>query len=218
MERIEIRPPRWKTVLGIMGLIGFVVAGAWMLIDGNGWIERAVGAFSVAFFGGMGVYALGLRIRGRFSSLAITPAGLEVGLPGIAARLLPWDDVEEIGTTRFFGSEFTTIRLRSYQSFLRGITPGEARAALQFFGALRSLGYASIPVVATQARHVATQVAGFMKGSGEVRSLAQLLAYQRERFGAEILLGWNLRDRPAAAFAEFLEARRREASPLHETT
>ncbi len=39
----------------------------------------------------------------------------------------------------------------------------------------------------------------------EVRSLIDILAYNRIQFGAEFQLGWNMRDRGAQEFADFLE-------------
>ena len=42
-------------------------------------------------------------------------------------------------------------------------------------------------------------------GSVEVRSLARILAYNRERFGGEFLSGPTMRDRDARQFAEFLD-------------
>jgi hypothetical protein len=49
------------------------------------------------------------------------------------------------------------------------------------------------------------------EGSAEVRSLAGILAHNRERYGGEFLLGWTMRDRGARQFAEFLEQCRRNS-------
>lgn len=42
-----------------------------------------------------------------------------------------------------------------------------------------------------------------------MRSLAGVLAFNREKYGGEFLLGWTMRDRGARQFAEFLEQCRR---------
>jgi hypothetical protein len=41
--------------------------------------------------------------------------------------------------------------------------------------------------------------------------LAGVLAYNREKYGGEFLLGWTMRDRGARQFAEFLEQCRRNS-------
>jgi hypothetical protein len=209
MERIEIHPATWKIVLMITGLIAFVVGGIFMIIYGDGVFEKAVGVISIVFFGGFGGYALYSRSRGQ-GKIAVLPNGVEIGIPGVNPRVLPWSDIEAFGVNKIANQEFTTIKLKSYQAWLTGISQEEAAAAVRFFRSLGLLGLttAKIAVANDDDPRALRQM---LEGSEEVRSLIDILAYNRIQFGAEFQLGWNMRDRSAQEFAEFLEQCRRNS-------
>ena len=205
MERIEINPPAWKMALAILGAAAFVVAGAYMVVSGD-LAEKAMGLIAIVFFGGLCGYALYARSRGQ-GKIALLPAGIEVGLPGMNPRVLPWGDVEAFGVNRIGNQEFTTIRVRSYRAWLSEISPEEAAAALRFFRGLGQVAHATASMV--EYGDPAGDMRRLTEGSAEVRSLAGVLAYNREKYGGEFLLGWTMRDRGARQFAEFLEQCRR---------
>ncbi|MBA3534652.1 MAG: hypothetical protein H0T73_22260, partial [Ardenticatenales bacterium] len=64
MERLEIRPPRWKMALMVLGMMAFVLVGLFMMMNGE-MAEQAIGCLAVIFFGGFGGYALYLQSRGQ---------------------------------------------------------------------------------------------------------------------------------------------------------
>ena len=205
MGRIEINPPAWKMALLILGMAAFVFVGLLMVVFGSLFV-KALGAISVIFFGGVCGYGLYARSRGQ-GKVAILPAGVEVGLPGMNPRVLPWGDIEAFGVNRIGNNEFTTIRVRSYRAWLSGISPEEAAAALRFFRGLGMAAHATASAV--EYGDPAGDMRRLTEGSAEVRSLAGVLAYNREKYGGEFLLGWTMRDRGARQFAEFLEQCRR---------
>jgi hypothetical protein len=202
MERIEIHPAAWKIVLMIAGIIAFVIGGIFMIIYGDGVFEKAVGVIGIVFFGGFGGYVLYSRSRGQ-GKLAILSTGVEIGIPGVNPRVVPWCDIEAFGVNKIANQEFTTIKLKSYQAWLSGISQEEAAAAIRFFRSMGLLGQttAKIAVVNDDPRAMRQM----LEGSEEVRSLIDILAYNRKKFGAEFQLGWNMRDRNAQEFADFLE-------------
>jgi len=52
METIKIGRSRIKTFLLILGAIGFVVGGVWMISDAdNGLINKIIGGMGILFFG-----------------------------------------------------------------------------------------------------------------------------------------------------------------------
>lgn len=205
MERIEINPPAWKMVLLVLGMAAFVFVGLLMVVFGSLFV-KALGLLSIVFFGGVCGYGLYARGRGQ-GKVAVLPAGVEVGLPGMNPRVLPWGDIEAFGVNRIGNQEFTTIRVRNYRAWLSGISPGEAAAALRFFRGLGQTAHAAASVV--EYGDPAGDMRRLTEGSAEVRSLAGVLAYNREKYGGEFLLGWTMRDRGARQFAEFLEQCRR---------
>jgi hypothetical protein len=88
---------------------------------------------------------------------------------------------------------------------------GRPSLALRFFKSLRGLSYATVAVAVASADD-ASDLTPFLTGSGDVQSVATMLAHFRRTFGSEFLLGWNLRDRGAQEFAEYLEGLRRTHS------
>jgi hypothetical protein len=210
MERIEIRPPTWKLALAVMGMIAFTIGGILILIYGDGVFEIAVGLLAVVFFGGFGGYALYRRGRGQ-RKLAILPTGLEFGIPGMIPRVVRWEDIEAVGVTTISKQKFTTVRIKPdrYQAFLKDVSPTEAKSAIRFFSSLRLVGYATVAVGIANLEDT-SELTETLGGSGEVKTLSSMLMFNRVKFGAEFLLGWNMRDRSAEAFAEYLEQLRHE--------
>jgi hypothetical protein len=205
-DRHEIRPAAWRFALLVLGLIAFVALGLWLLTAG-GWFTIPLGILTIAFFGGGGVYALYRMSRG-VGRLAIVPEGIEYTMFGPAPRVIPWTDIEAIDVLKIADQEFTAIRLKRYESLVDGLTDDDARSVLRHFQAMRVMGYATVAVGAMHSAD-ASGVKRLLAGSEHVKSVIGVLQQARQTCGAEILLGWNMRDRGAREFANYLEERRR---------
>lgn len=211
MERIEIKPPRWQMGLMVLGILAFVAFGVFMILAGEEVTEQAMGCLAIIFFGGFGSYALYLMSRGQ-GKLAVVPAGVEVGIPGVMPRVLPWNDIDAFGVNTIENQEFTTITLKNPHGWLAGISPQEAAAAVGFFRKMGLMGQATVEVAlaSEEDKEEYAELQKLAASSKEVKTLLDILAYNREKFGAEFLLGWNLRDRSAKDFAAFLEQQRQQ--------
>ncbi len=209
MERIEIKPPAWKMALMVLAMAAFVLVGLLMVVFGGDLFVKGLGVISIVFFGGVCGYGLYTRGRGQ-GKIAILPAGVEVGLPGVHPRVLPWGDIEAFGVSKIGNNEFTTIRVRSYRAWLSGVSGEEAAAAVRFHRSLGGAAHAAARVV--EFGYVAGEGRRLTEGSEEVQSLVGILAFNREKYGGEFLLGWSMRDRGARQFAEFLEQCRRNGA------
>ena len=198
VERIEIRSGVWKAALVFTVLVAFALIGLALVVFSESLIEAIVGLICFVFFGVFGGMALYRRVRGDYQRVAVSRAGLEVYLPGVGWRRIPWGDVEEITVIDIAGQKLTGVRLRSYEALLAGLTPEESRAAARMFAALRLFGRASAVLLGSP------RLARLLGGSEPVEDLSGMLAFNREMFGAELLLGWDQRDRNARDFAEFL--------------
>jgi hypothetical protein len=207
MERIEIHPPAWKIALAILGMLAFVLIGLLMVVFGD-LFAKGLGLISILFFGGAGVYWLYARNR-NYGKVAILPAGVEIGLPGMNPRVLPWGDIEAFGVSKIANQEFTTIRVRSYRAWLSGVSVQEAAEVVRFHRKVGGIAQTTAKVV--EFGDSQGELRRVSEGSTEVVSLAGILAFNRERFGGEFLLGWSMRDRGARQFAEFLEQWRRNS-------
>jgi hypothetical protein len=208
MDRHEIRPAAWKMALAVVGMLASVPLGTAMVMSSSSVVEKAAGVLAVVFFGGFGGYALYMRSKGQ-GRLAILPTGLEISMFGPVPRVIPWTDIDAIGVLQIAKQEFTTIRLRSYRALVDALTDEEARRAVKLFGRLQMLSYATIAVGAANLEDV-SDLAHFASGSAKVKSVIAILQQARSKYGAELLLGWNMRDRSAGEFAEYLEEHRRK--------
>src|SRR5690349_20010430 len=206
MERHEIRPAAWRITLALVGAALFVTIGLILVCFGRNIKDRATGVMSIAFFGAFPAYAL--MTRGLYPvNLAIVPAGVELQRFGSRPRVVPWDDIEHIGVLRLDRSgsrqEFTTLRLCRYDALLNNLSEKDAQRAVREFRFLVTISRAAIQLGGGLGDTSAVEHA--VAGSEHVRSVAAILQHNRQKYGAEILLGWDKRDRKAAAFAEYLE-------------
>lgn len=190
LERHVVRPRPRKLLLTLLGCVAFVAVGIWMLSSGDlGGI--VVGLLAVAFFGGVGVYAVVTSVRQGLAKLTLTPSGLELASGGT----VPWPDVEATGVV----TEPTTmvwLRLRSYDRYLDSIPDGRAAKA---DGISRVL----TPVAQLLLR-------GTARGA-RMRDQGDQLRWTREHFGYDLAFSPAWLDRPAAEFAELLERYRQAA-------
>ena len=93
---------------------------------------------------------------------------------------------------------------------MSGISQEETAAAVRFFRSMDLLGQTTAKVAAANDNDPRA-IMLMLEETEEVRSLIDILAYNRIQFGAEFQLGWNMRDRGAQEFAEFLEQCRRNS-------
>lgn len=198
VERIEIRPAVWKLALAFVGAAVFALLGLATAVFAESIAVKAAGILGVAFFGGFGAWALYGWVRGDHQRVAVSRVGLEVYLPGVGWRVVPWSDIERIDALEFSGQGFTTVRLRDYDALLAGLTPEQSRAAARRLVALGLFGQATAGLLGMP------WLGRFLRGSEAAADLPGVLAFNRARFGADLLFGWAERDRGARDFAEFL--------------
>lgn len=206
MKRIEIRPSPWRLALGALGIIAFTVAGVALLLYG-GIFGVVAGLLSIVFFGGMCGYAFIRTVRGQ-GRLAIVENGLEIGLPGTLGHVVPWRDIESIGVTKIGSAEFTAVCLADYHAFLERMSDEEVKVFLRLVRGLTVVGYGAVIAGAPDSSDLADML-GELK---DVKSAADYLALTRHAYGAELLIGWTMRDRNATAFAAYLEQLRQNAT------
>jgi hypothetical protein len=182
--------------------MAFTVAGVALMLYG-GIVGVVAGLLSVVFFGGLCGYAFIRTVRGQ-GRLAIVADGLEIGLPGTRGHVVPWRDIQSISVTTIGSVEFTAVCLTDYRAF-HGLSDQEAKVFLQLIRGLTFVGYGT---VLTGAGDLIPML-GELK---DVTSAADYLAFNRRTYGAELLIGWTMRDRSATAFAAYLEQFRQNAT------
>ncbi len=189
----------WDVSLAFIASAAFALAGLALVVYSEDTFAEVAGMLCIALLGGSGAVTPYGRARGDHQRIAVSRAVLEVYLPGVGWRLLPWGDIEEISVLEIARQQFTALRLRSYEALLAGLTPEKSRAAARRFAALGLFGRATAALLG------GSRLGHLVRGSEAVRDLPSMLAFRRARFGADLLFGWDQRDRNARDFAEFLK-------------
>ena len=196
-DRFVVRPRRWLLSLVAAGRLGFTAIGLMMIASGKVYLVLG-GLLSVAFFGGSGVLVARFVARRGLWALALTPAGIELASGG----LLPWEDIEAVGTVRF-QTKLLGIRLSRYDRYLASVPPAQRvemeRGMLWFLK--------PIALLASVFGHRGLMVS-FVR---DVSSLETGLRWSREQTGWDCTLSPAWLDRPTEQFVAFVEQYRRLA-------
>lgn len=208
METLKIQAPKWKIFLTVLAILVFVLLGIWMLLGDTSLFHKIVGLIAIVFFGGFGSVAMySTLVKGK-GYVVITPAALELSFPDCPIIPIKWSSIEGFGTYEISGQGFTTVKLKDYQDLAQSFTPQEINKILNKFKALKIIGHATTAVGALGA--VSTHgISGVLPTSEDLQRFTAYLAYSRRKFGGEFQIAWNMRDRKAIEFAEFLEEKRR---------
>jgi Protein of unknown function (DUF2982) len=205
-ETFEVRPKTLKNAaLLAIGSAMFTAVGAWLVFSGEGVLA---GLLAIAFFGGVGIYAIPKMLR-RKVSLVLTPEGIEQRYAEGSAHI-PWSDIEQVGIVSMFSNKLVGIRLKSYDRYLETMTPSLAEFTT------KNLAYSKVIARTTSLLDVPTSVAvwskllghdlsGALESFGKVGDLAQALLWSRNQYGYDLLLSWAEVDRPVPDFVELLE-------------
>ena len=213
-HRIAIKPAKWRMYSLIVGMVLFSVAGLFIFLLSESLFDRIMGLVAVAFFGIGGAIWVWKWQRNEHLRVALAPGGFEIYLVGAGAgggwQTIPWRDIEEFGTLKQGSAEFTTVKLRSYESLLAGISPEQAEAVMRLLPVLQVAVHGTAGLAAaTSDLEKAVDLVGMGSSINQIKNLEGTLRLTRERYGAEFLLPWSARDRSAGAFAMFLDNYRR---------
>ncbi|MBX2872980.1 MAG: hypothetical protein KTR30_12790 [Saprospiraceae bacterium] len=208
METLKIQAPKWKILLAILAMVVFVLLGVWMIIGDTSWFHKIVGLIAIVFFGGFGSVAMySTLVKGK-GHIVISPEVLELSFPDCPTIPIKWGAIEGFGVYEISGQRFTTVKLKDYQDFVQTFTPGEVKKILTKFKALKIMGHATAAIGAVGSMP-AKDISGILPKSVDLQKYSSFLAYSRRKFGGEFQIAWNMRDRKALAFAEFLEEKRK---------
>ena len=196
-----VRPRWWLLALATAGCVGFTAIGLTMIASGEVFGILG-GLLSVAFFGG-GLVLSGLFVARRgLWCFALTPAGIELATGG----LLPWEDIEAVGTLRQKISrtnkiKLLGIRLKSYDRYLASVPPVQ-RVEME-----RGLLWFLKPLALVAS--VFGDSGLLQSFSSDVSSLETGLRWSREQTGWDYTFSPVWLDRPTEQFVAFVERYRR---------
>ncbi len=207
MEILKIQAPKWKIFLTILAMLVFVMLGIWMLLGDTSWFHKVVGLIAIVFFGGFGSVAMySTLVKGK-GYVLITSKALKLSFPDCPVIPIKWEMIEGFGIYEISGQRFTTVKLQDYEGFTKEFTPSEINKILTKFKALKLIGHAT-SAIGTLGAMPTGEISGILPKSEDLRRFSSFLAYSRKKFGGEFQIAWNMRDRKAVEFAEFLEEKR----------
>jgi hypothetical protein len=185
-----------------------------MMQNGEEQFDSLWGLGSVAF-GALGLWA-SRRISRRKTSMVLTPERFEQ-LTIYGAASVPWRDVEKIGSLSYLGQKMLGVRLKTYDTYLGGMSQELAGAITKAMPFVRVAASAMSLVPGSQLLTLWSRLDGVaepaeaLKDVGKVGDVAGMLTWSRKTLGYDILFGWADFDRPAAELAELLERYRAAA-------
>jgi len=114
MEKLIIKNSRWKYVLLLIACIGFVVAGIWMVIDGEwfGWLSILFFGFAIPIFIWQIVDA---RPRLIINAHGVLDRTLGVGT-------IAWSDIEAAYVRSISGNDFICLELKNPEKYSRKLS------------------------------------------------------------------------------------------------
>lgn len=178
----------------------FSIVGLALIFSG----EIKLGLLTLLFFGGGGIYAIPKLLK-RKVSMVLSDNGIELFYPQGSA-FIPWADVEQCGIVRVFSTKLVGIRLRSYDRYLKKMSPGLAAFLVKSLPFLKLFAKQVSSVDATGWVGLWLEAEGkSLKSFGDVGNLAQALMWARENYGYDLAFAWSELDRPPDKFVSLLE-------------
>lgn len=184
-EPLVVRPSARKLLPIVLGALGFVIVGVYLVTIG----EVLAGLAAIVFFGGGTGIVLAKAMRHGMSQLTLAPDGLHVHGAGTVA----WDGIEAVGHSPGSGG-MVWIRLRDPERFAAPATTNRAlrRLMLPFAAFFGVRGHGPLWRYATR-----------------VRSYADELRWNREHYGWDLAFAVVWLDRSGDEFVALLERYRR---------
>lgn len=132
MEKLEIGRSRIKTFFLLLGAIGFVIVGIWMIKAADTTIfEKIVGGIGVLFFG--------VTIPIGIKKLIINETALELSNKYLIIEpesnkkyVLPWDKITGFEEIRIKGAKIIIIKVSNSQEWINDEPNSIKRKMMQF--------------------------------------------------------------------------------------
>lgn len=201
LPRFEVRPnTRRNAALTAAGCAIFSIGGLAVIFSG----EIKLGLITLLFFGGGGIYAIPKLLK-RKVSMVLSANGIELFYPQGSA-FIAWADVEEIGIVRILSTKLVGIRLRSYDRYLKDMSPGLAAFLVKSLPLMKLITKQVLSLEAPGGVGLWLEAEGkSLKSFGDVGNLAQALMWARENYGYDLTFAWSELDRPPDKFVSLLE-------------
>ncbi len=216
LDRLEIRPPKFKHAAKLLALEAFLLpASCFAAFEAERLSVRLAGILGILFFGVGGVAALYVILK-RTWSFAITNEGIEINgnTLGYQVSKVPWQDIEDVGIATVRKQKMVGIRLSSYDSYLasRGVSLGKDYGVGVILGAMKVADVANVAALIPDAGPVDylkdipdhLEVKKSLKPWRGAKGIVGLLQGNRMSTGYDLAFGWNDLDRSPQASVDLV--------------
>ena len=205
---INFTSSKLKLALVSAGCGLFAAGGFFVLASGPAPSDAFWAVITILFFGVGGLWML-VKLRRVKAVLVLTPDGIHP----VSGGLIPWADVEAVGTCRVSGTKLVGIRLSRYNSYIASLTPQQVSLALHTGKAARMFGVVA-PLMGPDGAE-ALELAGMPRAS---EGIAGQLAWARHQAdGYDLTFSPLLFDRRAARVVEEINGYRAAWATYPET-
>lgn len=138
-EQIEIQLSKTKMLLILLGSIAFVIIGIWFIINppksnhiifGNETVLFITGIVSILFFGLISIFVF-RKFSDNKPGLIINSEGVYDNSSGVAAGLIPWNDIEEIQIAQVMNQQFLMLIVVNPNDYINKISNPIKRNAMR---------------------------------------------------------------------------------------
>lgn len=114
MEKLIVKNSRWKYALLLLGCIGFVAIGIWMITDGKwlGWL--------VIMFFGSGIPLFIWQLADSRPRMVLDDYGVLDRTLGVGQ--IAWSDIEAAYVRSISGNDFICLELRNPEKYARKLS------------------------------------------------------------------------------------------------
>ncbi|HEV7950004.1 MAG TPA: STM3941 family protein [Glaciihabitans sp.] len=140
LEPIDLAPSIPRILLFASLCVAFVAVAVGMLASSPTFFQAFIAVFGIAFFGVGGLWALA-KVAREQTGLRLSPDGLHP----ISGGVIPWADVEHVGSGKTAGTTIIGIRLRSYNAYVASLTPAQISLALRASTVAKRFGAVTAP-------------------------------------------------------------------------
>jgi len=216
METLEIRPRSVRNGLLLGAILIFALAGGVAALISGTPASMGLGAVVILVCGP--VLFLVPKMMKRKVSMVLTAGALEyTGAWGTTQ--LPWADVEKFGLVDSNSTLAVGARLSSYDRYLASVSPEMAAKLLKLIPFVKVAGLAvtSVKMPYDQYTKIWSALSGKetladqLKSFGKVGNYAEVILWNRQHYGYDLLWSWGDMDRSAKEFLVLLETYRKNA-------
>ena len=131
MEKIEIGRSRIKTFFLLLGTVGFIIGGVWIIASDTNILEKIVGGIGILFFGA--AIPIGIKkLITNETAIELSKKCLIIEPQSNKKYALPWDKITRFDEISIKGAKIILINVSNPEDWINRETNTIKRKMMQF--------------------------------------------------------------------------------------